>query len=53
MGYPRIFMGVDCNAGTWFSPSEMTRLNETADLANAKIASIAAAHGFSLSLIHI
>ena len=26
VGYPRIFMGEDCNAGTWFSPSEQTRL---------------------------
>ena len=21
VGYPRLFMGVDCNAGTWFSPN--------------------------------
>lgn len=32
LGYPRLFMGVDCNAGTFFSSSEMTRLNQTADL---------------------
>ena len=32
LGYPRLFMGVDCNGGTWFSSSEMTRLNQTADL---------------------
>jgi len=32
LSYPRLFMGVDCNAGTWFSSTEMTRLNETADL---------------------
>jgi lysophospholipase L1-like esterase len=32
LGYPRLFMGVDCNAGTFFSNEEMTRLNETADL---------------------
>ena len=32
LGYPRLFMGVDCNGGTWFSASEMTRLNQTADL---------------------
>jgi lysophospholipase L1-like esterase len=32
LGYPRLFMGVDCNAGTFFSTEEMTRLNETADL---------------------
>ncbi|MEJ7724451.1 MAG: hypothetical protein WKF64_09110, partial [Ilumatobacteraceae bacterium] len=22
VGYPRLFMGEDCNAGTWFSPGE-------------------------------
>jgi len=32
LGYPRLFMGVDCNAGTFFSEEEMRRLNETADL---------------------
>lgn len=32
LSYPRIFMGVDCNGGTFFSSSEMTRLNATADL---------------------
>jgi lysophospholipase L1-like esterase len=32
LGYPRLFMGVDCNGGTFFSSSEMTRLNQTADL---------------------
>lgn len=32
LSYPRLFMGVDCNAGTFFSSSELTRLNETADL---------------------
>jgi lysophospholipase L1-like esterase len=32
LSYPRLFMGVDCNAGTFFSASEMTRLNQTADL---------------------
>jgi lysophospholipase L1-like esterase len=32
VGYPRLFMGVDCNAGTFFSEDEMRRLNETADL---------------------
>ena len=32
LGYPRLFMGVDCNAGTFFSSTEMTRLNQTADL---------------------
>ncbi len=32
LSYPRLFMGVDCNAGTFFSASEMTRLNQTADM---------------------
>ncbi len=32
LSYPRLFMGVDCNAGTFFSSTEMTRLNQTADL---------------------
>lgn len=36
LGYPRLFMGVDCNSGTWFSSSEMTRLNQTADLLRDK-----------------
>jgi lysophospholipase L1-like esterase len=31
LGYPRLFNGTDCNALTWFSSSEMTRLNQTAD----------------------
>jgi len=32
LSYPRLFMGVDCNAATFFSAVEMSRLNETADL---------------------
>jgi lysophospholipase L1-like esterase len=33
LSYPRLFTGTnDCNAGTWFAPEEMTRLNQTADL---------------------
>lgn len=47
VGYPRIFNGTDCNAGTWFSPTEMTRLNATADLLNATTSAVAAAAGFS------
>lgn len=46
VGYPRLFNGTDCNAGTFFSPTEMTRLNQTADLLNAKIAASANAAGF-------
>lgn len=49
VGYPRVFMGKDCNAFTWFSPTEQTRLNQTADQLNAKTASLAAAQGFSFA----
>jgi lysophospholipase L1-like esterase len=48
-GYPRIFNGEDCNAFTWFSPSEETRLNQTADLINAKTRSAASTTGFGWS----
>lgn len=47
VGYPRLFNGTDCNAGTFFSGAEMTRLNATADLLNSKIATAASAAGFS------
>ena len=46
VGYPRLFMGEDCNAGTWFSPAEETRLNQTADLLNSKLSAAASAKGF-------
>ncbi len=49
VGYPRIFMGEDCNAGTWFSPEEQTRLNQTADLLNSRTATQASAKGFSFA----
>ena len=48
-GYPRIFNGEDCNAFTWFSPAEETRLNGTADLLNAKIQTAARGAGLSYS----
>ncbi|OFE15358.1 hydrolase [Humibacillus sp. DSM 29435] len=47
VGYPRIFNGADCNALTWFSRSEESRLNTTADLLNGRTASAAAAAGFT------
>jgi lysophospholipase L1-like esterase len=37
LDYPRLFNGTDCNAGTWFSSSEMTRLNQTADMLRDRI----------------
>lgn len=49
VGYPRIFMGEDCNALTWFSPEEETRLNQTADLLNSRIAAAASARGFTFT----
>ncbi len=49
VGYPRIFNGEDCNAGTWFSPSEESRLNQTADLLNSKTAAQASAKGFTFA----
>ena len=48
-GYPRIFQGEDCNAATFFSPSEETRLNQTADLLNGKLSAAAAAKGFKFA----
>jgi hypothetical protein len=39
----------DCNAGTWFSPSEETRLNQTADLLNGKLSAAASARSFSFA----
>lgn len=47
VGYPRLFNGTDCNAGTFFSPTEMTRLNQTADLLNSKLSASASAAGFA------
>jgi lysophospholipase L1-like esterase len=49
VGYPRIFNGEDCNAGTWFSPAEETRLNAMADLINSKTSAQASAKGFSFA----
>jgi lysophospholipase L1-like esterase len=49
LGYPRLFMGVDCNAGTFFSSSEMTRLNQTADLLRDVTRGRAQAAGFTFA----
>ena len=48
-GYPRVFNGEDCNAATWFSPTEESRLNATADLLNSKLAAAASSAGFAFS----
>lgn len=47
VGYPRLFNGDDCNAFTWFSSSEEARLNQTADLLNARTSAAASATGFT------
>jgi len=49
VGYPHVFNGEDCNAATWFSPSEETRLNQTADLLNSKLSAAASAKGFGFA----
>jgi lysophospholipase L1-like esterase len=49
VGYPRLFNGEDCNALTWFSPSDESLLNATADLLDNKLAAAAAAQGFSFA----
>jgi lysophospholipase L1-like esterase len=49
VGYPRVFMGEDCNALTWFSPEEQTRLNATADQLNGVLSSAASGAGFSFA----
>ena len=49
VGYPRIFMGEDCNALTWFSPSEESRLNFTADLLNSRTSAQAKAQGYTFA----
>ena len=47
LDYPRLFNGTDCNGGTWFSSSEMTRLNQTADLLRSRISQAASRAGSS------
>lgn len=47
LGYPRLFNGEDCNAGTFFSPDDESRVNGAADLLNSVIAGRAAAYGFT------
>jgi lysophospholipase L1-like esterase len=49
VGYPRLFNGEDCNALTWFSPSEEASLNATSDLMDSKLAAAASAKGFAFA----
>jgi lysophospholipase L1-like esterase len=45
LDYPHLFMGEDCNAGTFFSPSEETRLNQTADMLKSALQAAASRAG--------
>jgi hypothetical protein len=45
LDYPKLFNGEDCNALTFFSPSEETRLNETADQMKTQISAAATRAG--------
>ena len=47
LGYPRIFAGIDCNAGTWFDSDDMVMLNQTADLLRDVTRERALAYGFT------
>jgi lysophospholipase L1-like esterase len=49
VGYPRIFMGEDCNAATFFSPEDEEMLNQTADQLNGVLATAAANAGFAFA----
>lgn len=49
VGYPRLFMGEDCNALTWFSPDEQDRLTAMADLLRSEEAAAAASAGFGFA----
>lgn len=45
LDYPRLFNGQDCNAGTFFSSSEETRLNQTADMLKSVLSAAATRAG--------
>lgn len=45
LDYPRLFNGTDCNALTFFSGSEMTRLNQTADQMKTEVSAAATRAG--------
>lgn len=45
LDYPRLFNGTDCNAFTWFSGAEMTRLNQTADMLKTQVSAAATRAG--------
>ncbi len=46
LDYPRLWMGVNCNLATFFSSTEMSRMNHIADLFKTVIQERANAHAF-------
>ena len=47
VGYPRIFMGEDCNLTTFFSPEDQSALNNAVALINSVTSSAASARAFT------
>lgn len=47
VGYPKIFMGEDCNLATFFSPEDETALNNAVVHINSVISAAASARGFT------
>jgi lysophospholipase L1-like esterase len=47
LGYPRVFAGIDCNAGTYFDADDMQMLNATADLLRDVTRARATAYGLT------
>jgi lysophospholipase L1-like esterase len=45
LDYPRLFNGTDCNAFTWFDSTEMSRLNQTAEMIRGVISAAATRAG--------
>ncbi|NPC97200.1 SGNH/GDSL hydrolase family protein [Nocardioides sp. zg-DK7169] len=49
VGYPRLFMGEDCNVATWFSPDDQRRLAATQRALNAALRAAARTAGFGFA----
>lgn len=47
LDYPRLWMGVNCNLATFFSSTEMSRMNHIADLMKTVMQERATAHSFT------
>ncbi|MEV0891000.1 SGNH/GDSL hydrolase family protein [Promicromonospora sp. MEB111] len=47
VGYPKIFMGEDCNVATFFSPEDETALNNAVVLINSVTSTAASAKGYT------